>query len=132
MDYDYTYLTENPDEEVLYLMKDALGHFHGVPRCKVEYALSHRLVFENDGECRRYERENRDAPAVSARRTLLLRAVKESLDYEQWLRNKKAAEHGWPVHPNDAEGLTPEQQKAMLDAWARNWPPPEFLRRGVS
>jgi hypothetical protein len=103
-------------------MKDALGHFHGVPRCKVEYALSHRIVFENDGESGRYERENRDAPAVSARRTLLLREVKESLDYEQWLRNKKAAEHGWPVHPNDVDWLDDEQRRDMLKTFSERGP----------
>lgn len=132
MDYDYDYLTEGSEYEALYHMKDALGHSHAVPRGKVEYALHQRIAFYDDEESERYGRENRDAPSVAARKALLLGAVKESLDYEQWLRNKKAAEHGWPVHPNDVEGLTPEQQKAMLDAWARNWPPPEFLRRGVS
>jgi len=132
VDYDYAYLTENPGEEVLYHMKDALGHSQAVPCGKVEYALNHGIVFYNEKESERYEQENRGAPSVVARKELLLWAVKESLDYEQWLRNRVAAEHGWPIHPNDVEGLTPEQQKAMLDAWTRNWPPPEFLSRGVS
>ena len=125
--YDFNYVTENPNGEALYLMKDALGHFQGVPRGRVEYALLHGLVFENEKESELYERENRDAPSVVARKEKLLRLVKESLNYEQWLRNRVAAEHGWPIHPNDVEGLEPEQQKAMIDAWTRREPPPDFL-----
>jgi len=61
-----------------------------------------------------------------------LLAVAESQEYEQRLRNQTAVEYGWPIHPNDVEGLTPEQQATMLEAWRERQPPPEFLRGGVS
>jgi hypothetical protein len=61
-----------------------------------------------------------------------LRAVAKSLEYEQRLRNQTAVEYGWPIHPNDVEGLTPEQQATMLEAWRERQPPPEFLTGGVS
>lgn len=63
-------------------------------------------------------------------RSNLLVAVKESLEYEQRLRNAKAAEHGWPIHPNDVEGLTREQQVTMFEAWRLRHPPPSFLISG--
>jgi hypothetical protein len=78
----------------------------------------------------------RKAAAIEKQRQeqnqVTLRAVAESLEYEQRLRAQTAGEHGWPIHPNDVEGLTPEQQAAMLEAWREHQPPPEFLSGGVS
>ena len=127
LDYDFAYLMENPDDEVLYAMKDESGQIHGVPRGRVEYALSRGIAFRNGEDSDLYWRENKDAPSVERRKIALLEAVKESLEHEQRLRNQKAADHGWPIHPNDVEGLTPEQQRSMLDAWRERRPPPDFL-----
>jgi hypothetical protein len=127
LDFDFDYLVENPDNEILYHMKDALGNSYAVPCGRVEYALGRRFTFYSDEESELYTRENKDAPSVKERRLVLLRAVKKSLEYEQRLRNQKAAEYGWPIHPNDVEDLTPEQKSVMLEAWCSHLPPPEFL-----
>ena len=120
--YDFSYVTENPNGEALYLMKDTLGHFQGVPCGRVEYALLHGLVFENEKEVELYERENRDAPSVRARRIALLSAVEISLEYEQWLRNRVAAQYGWPHHPNDMDWLDDEQRRNMLNVFSERGP----------
>lgn len=45
-------------------------------------------------------------------------AVKESLEYEQRLRNQVAAKRNWPYHPNDMDWLDDEQRKDMLKAFS--------------
>ena len=49
-------------------------------------------------------------------------AVKESLEYEQRLRNQVAAERNWPYHPNDMDWLDDEQRKDMLKAFSERGP----------
>ena len=126
-DFNFDYLMENPNEEVLYRMKDARGNIYGVAWIRVTYALRHGIVFDSDDEAKLYEQEGGVTPLSEERKIALLIAVKESLESEQKLRNQKAAEHGWPIHPNDVEDLTPEQQAEMLDAWRLRQPPPRFL-----
>jgi hypothetical protein len=90
---------------------------------------------EHNREAKRRLKVRKAAAIEKQRREqnqVTLRAVVESLEYEQRLRNQKAAECGWPIHPNDVEGLTPEQHAAMLEAWQERQPPPEFLSDGVS
>jgi hypothetical protein len=57
----------------------------------------------------------------------LVEAVAASQVYERTLRDRTAARYGWPIHPNDVEGLAPERQTAMLEAWRLRLPPPDFL-----
>lgn len=62
----------------------------------------------------------------------LLRAVVDSLKDEQRRRDIVAAEHGWPVHPNDME-LEPDEKKKVLAAWeAGELPKQEWVDSKVS
>jgi hypothetical protein len=126
-DLNFEYLMENPGLEILYRMRDARGNLYGVAASRVGYALAHGIVFDSEDEAKLYEREVGPVPMSEERKIALLTAVKESLEYEQRLRDQKATEHGWPIHPNDVEDLTPEQQSAMLEAWCSHLPPSEFL-----
>ena len=57
------------------------------------------------------------AERMKERNEITLRAVVESLEHEQALRNQKAAEHGWPVHPNDVDWLDETERKSMYRAF---------------
>jgi len=46
----------------------------------------------------------------------LLRAVVDSLEFEQKRRNQIAAARGWSIHPNDME-LEPVERARVLEAW---------------
>jgi len=76
---------------------------------------------ERNREIKRRAKERKVAIALEQRKEKLAQivgAVVASREYEQSLRNDKAAERGWPIHPNDMDWIDEEQRKAVLDTWS--------------
>lgn len=85
---------------------------------------------ERNREVKRRAKECKAAGIAERQKEQRLRdlaLVAESLEHEQNLRNEVALAHGWPVHPNDVEDLTPKQQAEMLEAFRLKQPPPDFV-----
>jgi len=80
---------------------------------------------ERNREIKRRAKE-RKAAAIAERKKeqnqVLLRAVAESLEYEQVLRNQKASGYGWPVHPNDMDWLDEAERQVMMQVFSERGP----------
>jgi len=80
---------------------------------------------ERNREVKRRAKERKVAIAIEQRKEKLAQivgAVVASREYEQSLRNDKAAERGWPIHPNDMDWLDEAERKVMLQVFSERGP----------